>query len=325
MSHHSFAFIFPGQGSQHIEMLADFKNESVVQQVFEEANDTLAANLWKLCQDGSESQLNDTRWTQPVLLTASVALWRLWQDRTELSPRYMAGHSLGEYSALVCAESLGLADAVRLVQQRGSFMIEAVPAGVGAMAAIIGLEAEAVIALCAQIEKNHVVPQAKQTVCEAVNFNSPAQIVVSGHASAIDAFIILAKEQGAKRAIKLSVSVPSHCALMRPAAEKLQNYIEKTELQFKTPKFSLLHNVDVKSHAKHDDIKTALVKQLFQPVRWVETIQAMVAVDVNCMIECGAGKVLSGLNRRIERSIQCLALETHTGFKQAVEYKPAQT
>jgi len=322
MSHRSFAFIFPGQGSQHLEMLADFKNEPVIKQVFEEASETIAANLWQLCQEGPESRLNDTRWTQPVLLTASVALWRLWQSRTELSPEYMAGHSLGEYSALVCADALGLADAVRLVQQRGSFMSEAVPAGVGAMAAIIGLEAETVIALCSKVEQDHVVPETEQTVCEAVNFNSPGQIVVSGHASAIDAFIALAKEQGAKRAIKLPVSVPSHCALMKPAANKLQNYIEKAELQFKKPKFSLLHNVDVKSHEKHDDIKTALVKQLFQPVRWVETIQAMVSADVDCMVECGSGKVLSGLNRRIERSIQCLALESEAGFKQALEHKP---
>tara|TARA_R110002110_G_scaffold404606_1_gene623189 strand:- start:231358 stop:232323 length:966 start_codon:yes stop_codon:yes gene_type:complete len=316
MSSHSFAFIFPGQGSQHLGMLADFKNESVVQQVFEEANDTLGANLGTLCLEGPEAQLNDTRWTQPVLLTASVALWRLWQSRTDFVPQFMAGHSLGEYSALVCAESLGLADAVRLVQQRGSFMSDAVPAGVGAMAAIIGLEAEALVALCHQVQS-----ESADSVCEAVNFNSPEQIVVSGHASAIDTLMTLAKEQGAKRAIKLPVSVPSHCALMQPAAKNLQNYIEKAELQFSTPKIPLLHNVDVATHSQHDEIKTALVKQLFQPVRWVDTIQAMVTANVGCMIECGPGKVLSGLNRRIDRSIQCFALETEASFKQASEHK----
>lgn len=308
-----FAFVFPGQGSQHIGMMSEFKDESLVQQTFEAASDTLGENMWQLCQEGPESKLNDTRWTQPALLTASIALWRLWQSRTENMPQRLAGHSLGEYSALVAAGALAFEDAVRLVQQRGAFMSEAVPSGVGAMAAIIGLNAEKIQTLCQSVQERQ-----KGQVCEAVNFNSDTQIVVAGHQDAVTELMNTAKENGAKRCVSLPVSVPSHCALMKPAADNLKSFIQRQAITFSAPSIPVIHNVDVKTHQTAEEIESALVKQLYQPVRWLETVQVLIQEDIGSIVECGSGKVLSGLNKRIERALQCLALESQDSFNEAL-------
>ncbi|MCS5708962.1 ACP S-malonyltransferase [Candidatus Berkiella cookevillensis] len=304
----NFAFVFPGQGSQKIGMLKTFEQESLVRQCFEEASDVLGQNLWDLCQNGPEDTLNDTQWTQPLLLTASVALWRLWQEHTSLRPRFMIGHSLGEYSALVCAGSLSFSQAVALVQKRGQFMQAAVPQGQGAMAAILGMSASDVVALCKQITIG---------LCEAVNFNSPEQTVVAGEKHAVDALMSLAKSQGAKRALALPVSVPSHCQLMKPAAEQLQHYMQSEAITLAAPKITLLHNVDVQAHETQEAMQTALVKQLYQPVRWVESIEALVKEGIDTFVECGPGKVLGGLIKRIDGNVQSLSLETMALFEEA--------
>lgn len=306
----SFAFVFPGQGSQKISMLDSYADEAIVQQTFEQASHALNQNLWTLSQSGPESQLNDTQWTQPLLLTAAVALWRLWQQSTHLIPKAIAGHSLGEYSALVCAGALDFEQAVKLVQKRGQLMQQAVPNGQGAMAAILGLEKDKVIELCQQVT---------QGVCEAVNFNSPEQTVVAGEKQAVEAMVTLAKENGAKRALVLPVSVPSHCRLMHPAAKQLADYIKAENIVFSVPEITLLHNVDVTSHQTHDEIQQALVQQLAQPVRWVETIQALADMKIDTYVECGPGKVLGGLIKRIHKGAQVFTLESKSAFDQAKE------
>lgn len=304
----NFAFVFPGQGSQKIGMMKTFENESLVRQNFQEASDVLGEDLWALCQNGPEDKLNDTQWTQPVLLTASVALWRLWQERTDLIPQFMVGHSLGEYSALVCAGSLRFSQAVALVQKRGQLMQAAVPQGQGAMAAILGMSASEVVALCKQVTTG---------VCEAVNFNSPEQTVVAGEKNAVNALMELAKLHGAKRALPLPVSVPSHCQLMKPAAEELLQYMQSEAIALATPEINLLHNVDVASHTKQDAIQTALIKQLYQPVRWVESIETLAKEGIHTFVECGPGKVLGGLIKRIDTNAQNFSLETITLFEEA--------
>lgn len=304
----TFAFVFPGQGSQKLGMLSTFQEISIVRQTFLEASDALNEDLWLLSQSGPEEKLNDTQWTQPLLLTASVALWRFWQQQTAYLPSAVVGHSLGEYSALVCAGSLPFEQAVRLVQKRGQLMQNAVPQGQGAMAAILGMSKDKVVALCNQITSG---------VCQAVNFNSPEQTVVAGEKEAVNALVALAKAEGAKRALMLPVSVPSHCELMKPAAVQLLNFMQTENIQFSTPEIALLHNVDVAHHTEHDAIQSALMQQLFQPVRWVESIERLVKEGITTFVECGPGKVLGGLIKRIHTDAEVLSLETLSAFEAA--------
>ena len=293
----SLACVFPGQGSQSVGMLGDLAiAEPLVEQTFADASEVLGYDLWDLVKSGPEESLNSTDRTQPALLTAGVAVWRIWQAHEGTQPAFMAGHSLGEYTALVCAGALDFSDAVKLVARRGEFMQQAVPEGEGSMAAIIGLDDESVREACRESENGGVV--------EAVNFNAPGQVVIAGSTSAVDRAIEHAEESGAKRAILLPVSVPSHCALMKPAADQLADLMNGIE--FRAPGIPVIHNVDVLPHSDANDIRRLLAEQLHNPVRWVDTIQAMAGLGVDAIIECGPGKVLSGLNRRIDRAISAL-------------------
>ncbi len=292
------AFVFPGQGSQSVGMMAAYGDAVPVRETFAEASDALGQDLWAMVSDGPADLLNQTINTQPVMLAAGVAAYRLWQSRGGPVPALMAGHSLGEYTALVCAGSLAFPDAVKLVRLRAEAMQSAVPEGVGAMAAVLGLDDAAVRAVCAEAAQGEVL--------EAVNFNSPGQVVIAGNKAAVDRGCVLAKEKGAKRALPLPVSVPSHCALMKPAAEKLLAALGRIEVR--SPVVPVLHNADVASHTDPATIRDALARQLYSPVRWVETIQAMAAQGVELIAECGPGKVLAGLNKRIVDNVTGVAL-----------------
>ena len=295
----SLAFIFPGQGSQSLGMLKELsENFSEVSATFQQASDALGYDLWSVIQDGPVEKLNSTDVTQPAMLAAGVATWRIWQAKGGAMPAMMAGHSLGEYTALVCSGSLDFVDAIKLVSQRGQFMMQAVPAGTGAMAAVLGMEDEAVRKVCLEAAQGEVL--------EAVNYNSPGQVVVAGNKSAVERVCILAKEQGAKRALELPVSVPSHCALMKPAAEQLAEVLNT--ISFNTPSIPVINNVDVIAAESEADIRDALKRQLFSPVRWVETIEKMSADGADQFMECGPGKVLVGLNKRINKTLTSAAL-----------------
>ena len=295
----SLAFIFPGQGSQSVGMLKDLsENFSEVSSTFQEASDALGYDLWSLIQEGPAEKLNSTDVTQPAMLASGVAIWRVWQSKGGAMPAMMAGHSLGEYTALVCSGSLDFVDAVKLVSQRGQFMMQAVPTGTGAMAAILGMEDEAVRNVCLEAAAGEVI--------EAVNYNSPGQVVVAGNKAAVERVCVLAKEQGAKRALELPVSVPSHCALMKPAADQLAKVL--SGISFRSPSIPVINNVDVNASESEADIRDALKRQLFSPVRWVETIEKMSADGAEQFIECGPGKVLVGLNKRINKSLVSSAL-----------------
>ena len=294
-----FAIAFPGQGSQSVGMLAELAAEyPVVKATFDEASQVLGYDLFQLVMDGPAEELNKTWRTQPALLTSSVALWRVWQSINAPMPAMMAGHSLGEYSALVCSGALAFADAVKLVELRGLAMQEAVPEGVGAMAAIIGLDNESIAANCEKAAQGQVV--------SPVNFNSPGQVVIAGHKEAVERANVLMKESGAKRALPLPVSVPSHCALMKPAAEKLAVALQSIEI--KAPAISVINNVDVSPETDAARIKDALVRQLFSPVRWTETIEAVANAGVEFEVEMGPGKVLSGLVKRIDKRVDGAAI-----------------
>lgn len=295
-----FAMVFPGQGSQTVGMLAELAGDyPIVQETFKQASETLGYDLWQLVQEGPAEELNKTWQTQPALLTASVAVYRVWQQKyPELKPEVMAGHSLGEYSALVCAGVLDFQDAVKLVELRGKLMQQAVPEGTGAMYAIIGLDNEAIINACKQAEQGEVV--------SAVNFNSPGQVVIAGAKVAVERAAALCKEAGAKRALPLAVSVPSHCALMKPAADQLSVSLESITL--KAPTVSVLNNVDVKAETDADAIRNALVRQLYSPVRWTETVEKMSHSGVEVLVEIGPGKVLNGLTKRIVDSLQATSV-----------------
>ncbi len=304
----SLAFVFPGQGSQSVGMLSQLATDfPQVQSTFTEASDALGYDLWKLVAAGSAESLNETQRTQPAMLAAGIAVWRSWQSISDLQPSYLAGHSLGEYTALVVAGALEFTDAIKLVEQRGQFMQQAVPAGKGAMAAILGLDDDAVRAICVQAAQNGV--------AEAVNFNSPGQVVIAGSTEAINMAIDLAKEKGAKRALLLPISVPSHCALMKPAAQKLATALEDITIQ--SPKIPVIHNVSVATASSEADIKQLLTQQLHNPVRWVETVQFLASQGVASLIECGPGKVLAGLTKRIDKSVTALAIFDQTSIEKA--------
>lgn len=293
------AFIFPGQGSQTVGMLSDFADEPVFSHTFNEASGALGYDLWDLVTNGPAEKLNSTEITQPALLAAGVALWRYWEQRGGFRPHYLAGHSLGEYTALTCAGVFSLGDAVRLVAKRGEFMQAAVPQGTGAMAAILGLEDEQVREACAVAAQGGVV--------EAVNLNAPGQVVIAGDVKAVERAIEACKEAGARRAMPLPVSVPSHCALMRPAAEQLAEAL--AEVKMFQPEVPVINNVDVTTTADVGEIRDALIRQLYSPVRWVETVQKLHQEGVAYVYECGPNKVLAGLIKRIEKSIAVLAME----------------
>ncbi len=303
------ACVFPGQGSQSLGMLAALAEVyPEVEETFAIASQALDYDLWQLTQQGPEAELNRTDKTQPAMLAAGVAVWRVWQKRSGAQPAFMAGHSLGEYTALVCAEAMELETATRLVAQRGRYMQDAVPAGQGAMAAILGLNDDQVRSACEQA--------AQGQVAAAVNFNSPGQVVIAGHSEAVARAVEIAKTGGAKRAVMLPVSVPSHCSLMGPAAERLALYLHDVEI--KTPRIPVFNNVDVAMCDTPAAIRDALVRQLVSPVRWVEIIQAMARNGVDRVVECGPGKVLAGLNKRIDRAMTALAVHDHASLDEAL-------
>jgi len=307
----NLAFFFPGQGSQSKGMLADFlEKESIVQDTFSEASDELSYNMSALVLDDAEDKLNQTEYTQPALLTASTALFRLWQSRGGAMPAQMAGHSLGEYSALVAAGVLDFKDAVSLVAFRGQSMMQAVPAGVGKMAAIIGLDDDKVVALCSDASTD-------SDKVWAANFNCPGQLVVAGHAAAVEALMISAKEAGAKRALPLAVSAPSHTPLMQAAADAMQEKLANTTLT--TPVCPVWSNARAMALNNVEDIRTALVEQLVSPVRWTETIQKMSSEGITSAIEMGPGKVLSGLVRRVDKELTVTSVFTPDLMDKAVQ------
>ncbi|CAM3847353.1 ACP S-malonyltransferase [Avibacterium endocarditidis] len=304
-----FAMVFPGQGSQTVGMLADLANQfPVVEQTFKQASEVLGYDLWQLVQQGPAEELNKTWQTQPALLAASVAIYRVWQQQyPDLKPSVMAGHSLGEYSALVCAGVIDFQDAIKLVELRGKLMQQAVPEGTGAMYAIIGLDNEAIINACKAAEQGEVV--------SAVNFNSPGQVVIAGTKAAVERAAAACKEAGAKRALPLAVSVPSHCALMKPAADQLAVSLQNITL--KTPEIAVINNVDVKTEEKSDEIRTALIRQLYSPVRWTETVEKMAQNGIEVLVEIGPNKVLTGLTSRIVKELTAVAVNDVASLEKA--------
>ena len=306
------AFVFPGQGSQKIGMLAAAADaHASVMQTFDEAADALEYDLWSLIQSGEQEQLNMTETTQPALLACSVALWRSWRAAGGAAPATMAGHSLGEFSALVCAGALRFPEALRLVRERGAAMQSAVPVGEGAMAAIIGLDDEQIDSACRQAAAS-----SGDTVA-AVNYNSPGQVVIAGKTAAVDAAIELCKEAGARRAMPLPVSAPFHTELMRPAGDRLAEVLETISVS--APDIPVVHNVHAKAESDPVKIRALLVEQIYSPVRWTACVQAMMGRGVERMVECGPGQVLGGLNRRIDKSLSSYTIEEPSDFTQTLE------
>ena len=305
-----FAFVFPGQGSQAVGMLADMAAQyPIVEETFAEASAVLGYDLWALIQQGPAEELNKTWQTQPALLTASVALWRVWQQEGGKAPAMMAGHSLGEYSALVCAGVIAFGDAVRLVELRGKLMQDAVPEGTGAMSAIIGLDDESIAKACEESAQGQVV--------SPVNFNSPGQVVIAGNKEAVERAGAACKAAGAKRALPLPVSVPSHCALMKPAADKLA--VELQNITFNAPTIPVVNNVDVACATDPDEIRNALVRQLYSPVQWTKSVELMASRDITHLYEVGPGKVLTGLTKRIVDSLTASAINEPASLAAALE------
>ncbi len=305
----SLAFVFPGQGSQSVGMLAELGAEfPEVRQAFDEASDGAGLDLWSLAQNGPEAELGRTENTQPALLAASVAVWKVWRAKGGPIPAQMAGHSLGEYSALVCAGALPLRDAAALVAERGRLMQAAMPAGVGSMAAVLGADDEMIQQVCKEVSDEEIVTPA--------NFNSPGQLVIAGHAAAIDRAIQRLGELGVRKVIKLAVSVPSHTPLMRDAAQQLA--ARMAELPWQVPEIPVLQNADAKAHAGIEFIRAALERQLYMPVLWTDTVQSLVRNGTAKIFECGPGKVLTGLCRRIDKSLDARALGTPAELAQAM-------
>lgn len=304
------AFLFPGQGSQTVGMLGELSQQfPSIEAIFQEASDVLGYDLWSLTQQGPEAELNQTERTQPALLASSVALWRVWQSKSDVQPAFMAGHSLGEYSALVCAEALHYPDAIKLVALRGQLMQQAVQAGEGAMAAIVGLDNAVIEQICQQAAAGQVLAPA--------NYNAIGQTVISGAAAAVERAIQLASAAGAKMAKQIPVSVPSHCMLMKPAAEKLAAYLQTVTI--KAPALPIVTNADVACYSDPEQIRSALVRQLYSPVRWVESMQYLIKMGVQQAIECGPGKVLAGLNKRIDANLVTTSIGTASAFQQALD------
>lgn len=305
-----FAMVFPGQGSQEIGMLKELSEAyPIVQEIFSEASSVLGYDLWNLVQEGSAEKLGQTWVTQPALLAASVAIFKVWQQKEGAKPDFMAGHSLGEYSALVCAGVIDFRDAIKLVELRGKLMQEAVPVGTGAMYAIIGLDNDVVVKACKEAAQGQVV--------SPVNFNSPGQVVIAGNKEAVERAAILCKEAGAKRALPLAVSVPSHCELMKPAADKLAEKLKT--ISFQEPQYSVINNVDVKIETSAQAIKDALIAQLYSPVRWTEIVEFMANQGITLLVEMGPGKVLTGLTKRITKTLSGCSVNDPTSLDAALE------
>lgn len=306
----NIAFVFPGQGSQALGMLAELaESHAIIGQTFAQASEVLGYDLWALVQQGPVETLNETDKTQPALLAASVAIWRAYEASGKAMPAMLAGHSLGEYSALVCAGVIDFKDAIKLVELRGQLMQQAVPAGTGAMFAIIGLDNDAIATACNDAAQGDVV--------SPVNFNSPGQVVIAGQKEAVERAAAACKAAGAKMAVALPVSVPSHCALMKPAADKLAQALN--HVTFHAPKITVINNVDVASPTSVDGIKDALVRQLYCPVRWSETVELMAQKGITQLVECGPGKVLTGLTKRINKSISAQAVNDVASFAALTE------
>tara|TARA_R110002110_G_scaffold14698_1_gene67611 strand:+ start:28493 stop:29446 length:954 start_codon:yes stop_codon:yes gene_type:complete len=311
MPQSNIAFVFPGQGSQKIGMLAAaYAQFQAVRDTFAEASDALGYDMWDLIQQGEQNALNMTETTQPVLLASSIALWRAWQEERGPSPAIMAGHSLGEFSALVAAGALDFADAVKLVRSRGQFMQTAVPVGEGAMAAIIGLDDAVIDDVCAGVA------QGIGQVVAAVNFNSPGQVVIAGQVAAVEAAITALKEAGAKRAMPLPVSAPFHTSLMKPAGEELAKAISDIEIQ--RPGIPVVHNVHAAAESDPETIRSLLVEQIYSPVQWTRCMGSIIDAGATHIVECGPGKVLSGLNRRIDKSLESFSLEEPEALQAAL-------
>lgn len=300
MTKSNLAFVFPGQGSQKIGMLAELAIlNPTVEATFKEASDVLGYDLWQMIQQGEQADINLTERTQPMLLASSVAIWRLWNEKGGPTPAQMAGHSLGEWSALVCAGAVEFADAVNIVRARGAYMQEAVPVGEGAMAAILGLSDEVITAACDKARDDGIV--------DAVNFNAPGQVVIAGSAAAVDRAIAICKEAGAKRALALPVSAPFHTSLMQPAAEQLTELVESTT--FASPTIPVIHNVTAKPEQDAKAVKSLMLEQIYKPVLWVDCILALKAAGAEHFVECGPGRVLNGLTKRIDRDLKSLSTD----------------
>ena len=305
------AFLFPGQGAQQVGMLgAAYERFAAVRDTFSEASQAVGYDMWSLVQGGPQEALNLTETTQPVLLTCSVALWRAWAEESGTFPSIMAGHSLGEFSALVCAGVLDFNDAVRLVRKRGEYMQTAVPVGQGAMAAIIGLDDNAIVSICDEVARGG------EGVVAAVNFNAPGQVVIAGDTSAVELATAKLKESGAKRAMPLPVSAPFHTSLIKPAGERLAQAM--ADIAFSVPRVPVVLNVDAELHSDPEQIRHLLVEQIYSPVKWTSCIKAIIDSGANHLVECGPGKVLSGLNRRIDKSLKCCSLEEPEALLDAV-------
>ncbi|MCT2530939.1 ACP S-malonyltransferase [SAR92 clade bacterium H921] len=305
----NLALVFPGQGSQKIGMLGDLAAQnSIVERTFAEASDVLGYDAWAMVQTGEQEAINLTERTQPILLTSSVAIWRLWQNKGGPMPAQMAGHSLGEWSALVCSEVLAFADAIKIVRARGAYMQDAVPVGVGAMAAILGVAYEVILDACDKVRQDEVV--------DAVNFNAPGQVVIAGSAAAVDRAIDVCKQAGAKRAMKLPVSAPFHTSLMQPAAENLTELVSSTD--FSSPKIPILHNVHAKAETKPEAIKALMLEQIYKPVMWVDCIEGLRSNGAQIFVECGPGRVLNGLTKRIDRDLTSFSTDDVASLENAL-------
>jgi [acyl-carrier-protein] S-malonyltransferase len=309
MVNSKLAFVFPGQGSQKIGMLAELASSNpLVKSTFAEASEALGYDLWAMIQQGDQEQINLTERTQPMLLASSVAIWRLWNDKGGPSPAQMAGHSLGEWSALVCAGALEFVDAIKIVRARGAYMQEAVPVGVGAMAAILGLADQIIVDACNEARGAEVV--------DAVNYNAPGQVVIAGSAAAVDRAIDLCKAAGAKRAMALPVSAPFHTSLMQPAAEQLADLVNSTS--FSSPNIPVIHNVNALPESDPAIIKALMLEQIYRPVLWVDCIQALKQAGAEIFVECGPGRVLNGLTKRIDRDLTSLSSDDVASLENAL-------
>ena len=308
----NLAFIFPGQGSQKIGMLAELAQQNpIIEKTFNEASEVLGYDMWQLIQQGAQEDINLTQRTQPILLTCSVAIWRLWAEKKGTAPSQMAGHSLGEWSALVCANVIDFADGLRIVEARGKYMQQAVPVGQGAMAAIIGLDDQTILDACAESNDLGVV--------DAVNFNAPGQVVIAGSNEAVERTMEICKSAGAKRALPLPVSAPFHTSLMKPAADNLAEMVNA--VTFRAPEVPIIHNVHAQNEQEPQAIKALMLEQIYSPVKWVDCIKQLKNTGVSTLIECGPGKVLSGLAKRIDRELMAVATESAADFDAALTIK----